>query len=167
MKNTFLSFLILYCSFCAFGNKDSCLVKFKKIAEEYNPTSKVNGDSSKIPDVPIFTKPQRQIILSAYKTNKEEAEKYVMLILLKVYKAQLSCCKMGYNLSDNGFSKDYNIIVYLFIKITNFCNMKSKMECSYISSAVTYTWVNSHSQFSSYVPIKRELEEIEILDKSR
>lgn len=145
--------------------QSDCVYKFKQIAENYTP--EIESDSSKVPDVPIFDKAQREIILKAYKKNKKETENYVMLILLKVYKAQLKCCKMGYNLSDNGFARDYNSIVFLFIQSTNFCNIKSELECTYISSAVVYNWVSDHTQYLSYEPIKKELAEINLLDKNR
>lgn len=138
---------------------------FKQIAENYAP--EIVSDSTKVPDVPIFDKAQREIILKAYKKNKKESDNYVMLILLKVYKAQLQCCKMGYNLSDNGFARDYNTIVFLFIQTTNFCNIKSELECTYISSAVVYNWILDHPQYQSYEPIKKELAEINLLDKNR
>lgn len=166
MKTLFFSIIFLCGSLCVFAQKDSCVLKFQKIAEEFNPIY-TEGDSSKIPDVPIFTKQERRIIIKAYETNKKEAQKYVMLILLKVYKAQLNCCKMGYNLADNGFSKDYNTIVYLFIKMTNFCKIESEMECSYISSAIPYNLTNNNPDFLMYKPIKKEIEEIENLDKRR
>jgi hypothetical protein len=165
MKHIILVITILFIQLGFALAQSDCVHSFKQIAENYNP--EIILDSSKVPDVPIFDKVQREIILKAYRKNRKETEKYVMLILLKVYKAQLICCKMGFNLSDNGFARDYNTIVFLFIQFTKFCNIKSELECTYISSAIVYSWVSEHDQYLNYEPIKKELAEITLLDKNR
>jgi len=164
MKAIFILFLIISNSYNTLAKKDSCLVEFKQIAEDFNPHY-IENNSSIIPDVPIYSKTQRKIILRAIKMDKKEAENYVMLILLKVYKAQLECCKMGYNLVDHGYEKENNIIVYLFIKMSRFCNMNSKMDCSYISSAIPYNWVKSHQEYFRCSAIQTELDNIEKLNQ--
>lgn len=164
MKCFFILFLILSNSYIVLAKKDSCLVQFKKIAEDFN-THYIEKDSSIIPDVFIYSKTQRKIMLRAIKMDKKEAENFVMLILLKVYKSQLECCKMGYNLAVSGCKKEYNTIVYLFIKMSKFCNMNSKMDCTYISSTVPYNWVKSHQEYFSYSSIQIELDNIEKLNQ--
>ncbi len=157
-------FLVLIYSYAQ--DRSNEVGKFSNIAESYIPDNYINDSLGIIPDVPIFNKQERKIILRAFSINTKESERYVFLILLKVYKAQLKCCNMSYNLADKGYSKKHNLIVYLYIKITHVCNLKSEMECSYISSALPFTYAKTNSYLLSYSPIKKEIDEIEMIYKT-
>ena len=101
----------------------------------------VSDSDSLIPHPPILQKSDARNFERLFIKNRKKCLEYTCLIFLKVYKAQLECCTMGYNIVSKKIPIKYDILTYIFIKGTNYCNLRRNLSCDYISSAVVYSYV--------------------------
>lgn len=166
MKQLFKLNLLLYfgfilnsCNAKQYINKqDTDAVRvLKTFAENYKPNNKVNESPAALP---IVTEELKSAIYQADSVG----EKYLTLILLKLYKAHLECCNQSYELRpDSELDIISNPILDEFLKTTKLYNSKKSIE--FIPSSIVYEWIIKHPYLCEYSPINKEMKAIKKLKK--
>lgn len=134
----------------------------RTFAENYSP-SKEKGEI--YPSLPNIDSSVRKAIYSLDKAS----EKYLTLILLKLYHSQLKCCNQSYELrKNNAFQIDSlrDPLIYEFVKITNLYPLNTSREML-IHSGIGYEWVKKHPEILKYKPVGEAYLEIRKLSKER
>ncbi len=109
-------------------------------------------------------------IITAFKAirfNKEEQEKYLTLLYLKIYTGHLICCHQSYELRKNpnaiGIDSLADPLLYEYNLITHQFNQNKRIE--FVSSALAYSWIEKNNYLLSYEPIKKEYNKLKRIEK--
>jgi hypothetical protein len=89
--------------------------------------------------------------------NKSLATENILLILLKVYRAQLQCCHQSYDLC-NGKEIDSinNPLVYYFELLCN-----TRIYCHEAPSSLSYKWLKKRATHSTDPDLLLEMKNVE------
>ena len=146
-----LSFSLNSCNAKQFISRQeiNSLKILKTFAESYSPKNKINESPDMLPKV------SQEIKTAIYEAGPL-GEKYLTLILLKLYVAHLKCCNQSYELRpDTELDSISNPILDEFIKITRLYDLKKPIE--FIPSSIAYDWVSKHSDLNKYSAINKEM----------
>ena len=133
---TFIYLLLTFFS-TSVEAQNSSANKLEKFACEYRPPLTVNVGVNKLPYV---NKDLLGAINNLMINDTAMCEKYLSLILLKLYKSHLNCCHQSYDLkTGRAIDSLNNPIVFAFIKCTRMYNLNEPIE--FISSSMGYEWV--------------------------
>ena len=139
-------------------NQDTSKIDLPKFfAENYKPNNFHNTSPDELPVV------SNEIRTAIYQ-NEVRSEKYLTLIILKLYRAHLECCNQSYELR-KGYKLDSldTPILFEFIKITKIYDLNNPIE--FIPSSIAYNLVNKNKELLKYPPIKKEFDLIFELNK--
>lgn len=148
---------LIYNSSCiATYQKDTDARKIlKTFAENYEPKNKINQPPDMLPKV-------SESIKKAIYEADTAGEKYLTLIILKLYRAHLECCNQSYELRpDSELNIVSNPILNEFLKITK--QYSSTKYIEFIPSSIAYEWTVKHPYLSEYDDINREIAKIKKL----
>ncbi len=154
--------LIGTCCYRSYGQKcsiDSITRTLKNYAEGYT----ISKNRHVVPDIPAVDGKIKTALVCWNQQNITIADKYIMLVALKVYKEQIKYYKQTYNIATDL----NNPLTLSVLKILNMCKTEkvgsSELECDYISSYYIYKWAKENSEKLNYKPINIQLKEIENL----
>ena len=138
----------------------------KDYAEKYQPKVRREKDEKGIEyEVPpfAFTEQPEQRILEAVNalaaSQSRDHEKYIVLIFLRHYRAQVELARQSYELREvsNSYGEPKNPLLKEFLRLLN-VNPKER---EFLSSGEAHTWVVNHPELMNYAPIKEEVERID------
>lgn len=136
-------------------DNNSSIKILKRYAEKYNPKTQKNKAPNQLP---LCSEKLKKAIFRA----DSDGEKYLTLIILKLYKTHLECCNQAYELRrENEFENLENPILIAFLKITKLDNPSKNME--FIPSSISYDWVMKNKYLYEYFPINQTIKEIDKL----
>jgi hypothetical protein len=154
--------LLLTCSQATSGH----VVFIRDYAEEFQPKIDIEkdekGEEYKRPPF-AFTEYPDQRILTALNAlasaESREHEKYIILIFLRHYRAQVELAHQSYELREvsDSFGEPKNPLSKEFLRLMN-VNPKGR---EFLSSGEAHTWVVNHPELLTYAPIKAEMERID------
>lgn len=136
------------------------LKRAKKFAEEYNPIS--NSELgiallTNVPDSIVYSFKQLRV-----RGNKEHV-KYLVLVLVKVYRTHLKCCHQGYELRNKPYSLGIDSIsdplLYEFNKVSKIFDPVNRIE--FINSGFWQTWLENNKHLLEYDKLRKEYQEVE------
>lgn len=106
--------------------------------------------------IPSISEELRMDIVESIKADPIASEKYLTLILLKLYNAHLECCNQSYELRKN-FTLDslQTPILYWFLEITEIYEADKMIE--FIPSSIAYEWVVKNPKLIEDKFIKHEI----------
>lgn len=143
MKNYFLIVSIFF----LFSNL-SCQINILDSLQYYsiNFEPKITNKSN-IPSIFTNDKDWDKIIKESYEINSFKTNQYLAIVLLKLYKSHLICCKQAYTLSLK------NPFVDNFLKINGFYKSKfvndipKSLRGDLVWSSLVYDWLNGKVNF--------------------
>ncbi len=168
---------IAVCS-SSYCNKDSLLSSKIKLlrdyADNYNPISTLTRDTINVAMPPLMDTLLSRTINYIWLRDSSEVEKFIAVILLKLYKSHLVCCKQSYDIRPNGaYSKMSNPIFYYFTRLAGLCDLSKGdmidyINCGPITSNIIFDYVSDNKRLLKYKPILKEYNQItDIINKSR
>lgn len=131
--------------------------KIKIFAENYNSNQQLPAV------IPVLTTDLKNSLASMYELDRVACEKYVTLILLKVYKSHIKYGHQSYDLREKGYGLIENEILIVFLKITD--NYFPQEHIEFLPSSISYKWVRKNRKLLKYEPIKQEYKEIKKLKR--
>ena len=168
MKTSCILVLLIIFSSCNGSNsaqsiekqdKSSITNRLQKFAEDYTPRNTHNVGPDKVPKI---TDKIRAIIYTRDSSTILENEKYITLILLKLYRSHLECCNQSYELREiNKLDSLDTPIIYAFLRYTNLYDLRKPIK--FIPSSISYEWIKRKPILLDYEPIKNETVRIEEL----
>ncbi len=157
--------LFLVFSFVAVSQNED-LAKIKNYAENIEPSPVDANDTTFGIILPVPSDAIVKALKKSYKKDKKEVEKYVVLVMLKLYAEQVRCCHKAFQIWGDGCTEDKEPLTYYYLKITNECNPDKKNACLPFKSSMSYLWVMKNSSLLDYAPIKAEMDYITALKKN-
>ena len=135
----------------------SLLNRVKIFAENFTPKSNSGASLSEAPDSIAYSFKQLRI------HGNNEYIKYLVLILVKVYRTHLKCCHQGYELRKNAYYMGIDSIadplLYEFNLISKTYDRAKPIE--FVHSGIGQTWLDENKYLLEYDTLKREDKEIE------
>lgn len=138
----------------------------KDYAEKFQPkiTKEKDDEGSEYEAPPFaFTEQPEQCVLEAVNalaaSQSHEHEKYIVLIFLRHYRAQVELARQSYELREvsDSSGEPKNPLLKEFLRLLNI-NPKGR---EFISSETAYAWVVNHPELLKYPPIRTEMERID------
>jgi hypothetical protein len=168
-------FVLIFCISCEIEKNeqkdviDSQLISknlsiAKQFVEEFLPDTTTENGFNKMchfPDSIVS-------VFKAIRLDKQNCEKYLTLLFLKIYRGHLLCCHQSYDIRCNsdciGIDKIRDPLLYEYNLITYRFNVFKRYE--FISSGFVVDWVNKQNYLLNYEPIKLELSKIHTIEKN-
>lgn len=161
-----------------FCNEDSLFTSKIKLlrhyADNYNPKSILTEDTVNVAMPPLPDTLISNTINYIWVRDSSEVEKCIVVILLKLYKSHLICCKQSYDIRPNGeYNNISNPIFYYFTRLAGLCDLSKGdmidyINCGPITSSEIYDYVFANKRLLKYKPILKEYNHItDIINKSR
>lgn len=173
MKKIKITFFVIFSlNFFSFQNcknkniltsqKSKKILELKEFAERYKAENNEFNNHLQLPEIDSNL---AKIILIECDSMKRDCEKYLTLIILKMYKAHLKCCNQTYEIRNKlSFNREEQPILYQFLKITGIYDPNIFVE--FIPSSISYQWVKNNQELMKYKPIRSEIREIERILKN-
>ena len=153
------------------------LVIIKNYAESYEPEVRLETDKElrkyQVPPFSFVSQPDNKVldtISSLNASGRRDHEKYIILIFLRHYRAQLNLASQSYELRarDEFTEKPKNLLLKEFLRLID---LKPEGR-EFISSSEAAAWVATHPSLKEYPPIAVEVKRIEnaekeLLDRSK
>ncbi len=119
----------------------------KEFAQEFNDNFRL----------PIINNNIKNDIINLRYSDKHELEKYISLVLLKVYKSHLICCSQGYDIGSGYHDQDslFRPLQYEFYKFSEYKRHEG------LHSGVIYEWVQKNNSLLADSLIQNEINEID------
>jgi hypothetical protein len=143
---------------------DSIIEQVRKYSEYYDPLYSNKKDSFFIPDIPVLNEQMKEVLIKAYKIDSIKTGKYISLIVLKVFRAQIELCEQTYRFFDGNNS----YISYLFLKYSCLCDIDDPQEimyCGLVSLFDGCSWIEKQKILMKYDKIQIEMIKIRALNK--
>lgn len=147
------------------NNNSRAIEVLKEFAEYYHPNNKVNEPPDKLP---TLTEDIKNSIYETRQSDSSAYQRYITLIILKLYRSHLECCNQTYELrQDFKLDSMQTPILFAFLDFTRLYDISRPIE--FIPSSIAYKWVQERPTLLNYPPIQEEVEKIkkrkEAIDK--
>ncbi|HMU45556.1 MAG TPA: hypothetical protein PKC72_04260 [Chitinophagaceae bacterium] len=143
-------------------NHDSAKVLLQKIkywSESFNPQTSLGGKIIRVPEVPDSI---GKSIKALRQSSNNEFEKYLTLVLLKIYRCHLTCCNQGYELRNRtsavGIDSIADPLLFEFNLVAKTFDNNKPIE--FINSAIAFSWVQENKKLLDYNKLKSEYDKI-------
>lgn len=135
------------------GQDSTSREQLRIFAEEYLPRTTPNLGPDKLPEI---SQELRGLIYTLDEVEKSNNEKYIVLIVLKLYHSHLECCNQSYELRVGGQLDSLRTpILYAFLQYTGQYDLGKAIK--FIPSSISYDWVKQNSVLSDFRPIAKEI----------
>ena len=157
----FLIFLhgVVFAQTKAKEKNETEVMEIEKFAIKYEPKG---GKNIKVPKVPVLSEAMKKTLFKAYNSDSASVNKYLTLILLKLYKYHLKCCQQSYGYDTyEGGDKEKQPILFLYFRF----NKLMPAETFEVGSYLPFDLVEKNQALSQYEPIAREVQQIKSIKK--